>query len=150
MRRIDTVVIHCSASKDGKPKTREEIEREHKARGFRTIGYHYIIEPNGTVIFGRPENQVGAHVEGHNANTIGVCLIGTKRFTKAAWASLKLLCEGFKMRKPEITFRGHRDYSPDTDHDGVVEPSEWVKLCPNFDVKAWVEAGMVPPAGNLL
>lgn len=150
MRRIDTVVIHCSASKDGKPKTREEIERDHKARGFRTIGYHYIVEPDGAIIVGRPEEQVGAHVEGHNAHTLGVCLIGTKKFTQEAWASLKMLCESLKTRKPGIKFCGHRDFSPDINHNGSIEPSEWVKLCPNFDVKAWVEAGMVPSKENVL
>ncbi len=150
MRRIETVVIHCSASGDGRAKTREEIEREHQTRGFRTIGYHYLVEPDGRVIVGRPEEHVGAHVEGHNTNTIGVCMIGTKKFTPAAWQSLKTLCEGFKLRMPKIGFCGHRDYSPDLDHDGKIEPNEWIKLCPNFDVKSWVARGMQPLPENVL
>ena len=150
MRPIHAIVIHCSASKDGKALSREELVREHQARGFRTIGYHWVIEPDGTRVAGRPESEIGAHVEGHNADTIGVCMIGTKQFSRAAWASLAALVKRLQAAYPGVKARGHRDYSPDLDHDGKIEPCEWVKLCPNFDVASWISSGFVPPTGSVL
>lgn len=149
-RKITAIVIHCSASKDGIAKSREDLVREHQTRGFRTIGYHWVVEPDGALVAGRPESAIGAHVEGHNADTIGVCMIGTKRFTSKAWATLATVAKNLQRTYPGARLLGHRDFSPDLDHDGKIEPHEWIKLCPNFDVATWVADGFTPKPENVL
>lgn len=148
MRTIRKIFWHCSASKDGVAQSRSRIEEEHKKRGFRAIGYHWLIEPDGSVVAGRPESEIGAHVEGHNSDSIGVCMIGTGKFTAAAWASAAKLASELDSRYRGVQHLGHRDASPDLNHDGKITPNEWIKLCPGFDVASWRKAG--PAAGNIL
>ena len=76
MRRIDDIVIHCAATKEGLNFHASDIDRWHKQRGFKKIGYHYVIDLDGTIEKGRDESEVGAHVTGHNAHSIGICYIG--------------------------------------------------------------------------
>ena len=76
MREIKSIILHCSATPEGKDFTVADITRWHKERGFRTIGYHYVVYRDGTVHKGRPVEQIGAHCEGHNKDSIGVCYIG--------------------------------------------------------------------------
>ncbi len=149
-RAITDIIIHCSGSKDGKPVSRESLEAMHKARGFRAIGYHYVIEPNGDVVTGRPEAEVGAHVEGHNAHSIGICMIGTERYSVEAWAALRLIVRSLQRRYPKATIKGHRDYSPDLDKDGKIERNEWIKTCPGFDVAEWLHTGGIPSQEEIL
>ena len=144
MRNINFIVWHCSASPNAKPLTREQLVAEHKARGFRTIGYHYVIEPDGKVILGRPESEVGAHVEGHNSDSIGICMIGYDAFTAQQWDAARNLAKAMTEKYPKAKHCGHRDFSPDLNHNGKIEPNEWIKLCPNFDVKSWQTFGFSP------
>lgn len=159
MRHINRIVIHCTATKNGKHVTVEDVRSWHKERGFKDIGYHYLIYADGSVHQGRKESSVGAHASGYNANSIGVCMVGgvgrthkydTGSYTKSQWDSLKSLIEDLVDRYPGSTVCGHRDLSPDEDGDGIVEPEEWIKLCPAFDVGCWLEAGMSPPEGQVL
>lgn len=76
MRKIKYIVLHCSATKEGVPFGIEDIDRWHRQRGFRKVGYHYVILLDGTIRKGRDIAQVGAHVQGSNANSIGICYIG--------------------------------------------------------------------------
>lgn len=76
MRRIDYIVVHSSASPEGREDTAEDVTRWHLARRFKDIGYHYVIELDGIVFQGRPLPKQGAHVRGHNTHTIGICYIG--------------------------------------------------------------------------
>lgn len=76
MREIKSIILHCSATPDGKDFTVADITQWHKERGFKTIGYHYVVYRDGTVHNGRPVEQIGAHCEGYNKNSIGVCYIG--------------------------------------------------------------------------
>lgn len=76
MRIITLLIIHCSATLEGKDYTVADIEQWHRSRGFATIGYHYVIYRDGTIHEGRPENVVGAHCKGHNDHSIGICYIG--------------------------------------------------------------------------
>ena len=76
LRKINEIILHCSATPEGKDFTVADITRWHKERGFRTIGYHYVVYRDGTVHKGRPVEQIGAHCEGYNKNSIGVCYIG--------------------------------------------------------------------------
>lgn len=163
-RLIDLIVVHCSASPNGKPITSEDIDRWHAARGFtrnpaligfneprlKHIGYHYVIYANGPVRIGRGEQEVGAHVAGFNARSIGICMVGTDRFSGAQWASLAGLVRGLQTRYPSARVVGHRDLSPDQDRDGIVEKWEWLKTCPGFDVATWIRLGLAPVPESLL
>ena len=77
MRKIDKIILHCSATPEGKDFTVEQIRMWHvKGRGWRDIGYHFVIYRDGSIHKGRPIEQSGAHTSGQNANSIGICYIG--------------------------------------------------------------------------
>lgn len=142
MRTIDRIVVHCSATKVTQNFTAEQVKASHIARGFRTWGYHFYIRKDGTVCPMRPVDQMGAHVQGYNASSIGVCYEGgldangkaaDTRTPEQKEALLNLLQE-FIAKYPVKHLDGHRDLSPDLDGDGIVEPNEWVKMCPCFNV----------------
>lgn len=75
-RRIDSIILHCSATPEGRDFTVHDITTWHKQRGFSTIGYHYVIYRDGSVHAGRSLETPGAHCEGHNSHSIGICYIG--------------------------------------------------------------------------
>lgn len=146
MRKINEIIVHCSATAEGKDFTVEDITRWHKARGFKTIGYHWVVYRDGTVHAGRSENEVGAHCVGHNANSIGVCYIGglaadgkTPKDTRTAAqkAALRGLLKKLvaKYHLPKGSIKGHRDTYADKNGNGKVDPWEWGKACPSFDAK---------------
>lgn len=134
--------MHCSATPEGRDVTAADINKMHIARGFKKIGYHYVIRLDGTVETGRKENEVGSHAKGYNANSIGVCYVGglasdgkTPKDTRTAAqkSALKKLLHTLKQRYPNARIVGHRDLSPDTNHNGKVDKWEWIKACPCFD-----------------
>lgn len=180
-RKIKHIIIHCAATPNGKPFTSADIDNMHKARGFKRdtqwvrvftpalkhIGYHFVVGLDGMVYTGRHIEEVGAHVQGANSDSIGICMIGTDKFTQAQFDSLKktvigLVFEITKRRATDaisadaafkdfkITVKGHRDYSPDLNGNGIIERNEWLKICPGFSVAEWLSAGMVAPKGALL
>jgi peptidoglycan hydrolase-like protein with peptidoglycan-binding domain len=73
-RPITEIIVHCTATPEGKHFTVDDVRAWHKARGWSDIGYHYLVYPDGRVMLGRPVGQVGSHVAGHNTGTIGVLL----------------------------------------------------------------------------
>lgn len=142
MRKINLIVVHCSATPEGRDVTAADINKMHIARGFKKIGYHYVVRLDGTVEMGRKENEIGAHAKGYNANSIGVCYVGglasdgkTPKDTRtpAQKSALKKLLHTLKQRYPDARIVGHRDLSPDTNHNGKVDKWEWIKACPCFD-----------------
>jgi N-acetylmuramoyl-L-alanine amidase len=149
MRKIDLIVIHCSASREDKDYTFEQLLKDHKARGFRTCGYHFFIRKDGIRHIGRPIEEIGAHVGdvGKNSNSIGICYEGgldkklkakdtrTEEQKAEILATILEILTKLKAIQPDVKIKivGHRDLSPDLDGDGVVEPKEWVKMCPCFD-----------------
>lgn len=159
MRTIDMIVIHCTASPNGRPLSVAQIRKEHLARGFSDIGYHYVIDVDGTISVGRPIAQVGAHAQGYNAHSVGVSMVGglggadkvnPGLFTPAQWASLQKLVQDLLTHYPGCRIVGHRDLSPDLDGDGIIEPREYIKLCPTFEVSEWLQAGMIPDAKHII
>lgn len=164
MRTINLIVIHCSATPQGQQVTVYDIDRWHAERGFQRqpqavaafnpalkhIGYHYVIDLKGEAYTGRGVDEIGAHVAGHNANSIGICMVGMKRFTAAQWAALRKLVIQLQANYPGARICGHRDLSPDLNGDGVIEQREWLKDCPTFEVKNWLLGGMQPLADNLV
>lgn len=149
-RRIDHIVVHCTATPEGKPLTVEQIRREHKAQGWSDIGYHYVVTLDGRLHLGRDVDVAGAHVNGHNAHTIGVAYVGglenrpgvpyaklpakDTRTGSQKSTLLSLLMDLHKLY-PYAKICGHRDFSPDKNHDGVISVDEYIKDCPSFDAK---------------
>lgn len=147
MRAINKVVIHCSASVPSAGTTAATIDEWHRKRGFSRIGYHYVILTNGMIQEGRNVADVGAHAEGHNKDSIGICLVGgvdntgkpADNFSAAQKAALLDLLKTMQLAFPKAQILGHRDLSPDLNHDGQITPNEWMKQCPSFDVRAWMK-----------
>ncbi|MGL9774700.1 MAG: N-acetylmuramoyl-L-alanine amidase [Sodalis sp. (in: enterobacteria)] len=91
--------------------------------GLTSIGYHGVIDVDGQWLTGCDVEEVGAHVRGHNADSLGLCLVGTDQFTAAQWAVLRTQVLTLRARWPEATLHGHNEFSS--------------KLCPGFSVSAW-------------
>lgn len=147
-RKINLIVIHCSATPERKVFTAADIDRMHRQRGFASIGYHRVVRLDGTVEQGRPDDVPGAHVSGHNFDSLGVCYIGglaedgkTPKDTRtsAQKAALASLVKGLLKKYSGARVCGHRDLSPDTNRNGKVDKWEWVKVCPSFEVKDWLK-----------
>jgi N-acetylmuramoyl-L-alanine amidase len=153
--RTDALVIHCTATLAHQDFRRKEINSMHIRRGFRQIGYHYLICLDGRVESGRKPDEVGAHVSGFNDTTLGIAYVGGLRSedakpidtrTPEQSASLLKLCKQLLKKYPNAVVLGHRDLSPDLDRDGVVEPHEWMKQCPCFNAGPWAKAMGLPGA----
>lgn len=145
MRTINLIVVHCTATPEGRDVTTADIDRQHRQRGFTSIGYHYVIYRDGTLHLGRPVTEVGAHVRGYNRYSIGVAYVGglasdgrTPKDTRTPEQrqALRNLLTRLKNRFTGARICGHRDLSPDLNRDGRIEPSEWLKACPCFDATA--------------
>lgn len=129
MRQIKEIIIHCSATPEGRNWTIKDIEHDHKAKGYKKVGYHYVVCLDGTIEKGRDENEIGAHCKGHNAHSIGICYIGglDKKMrakdtrTAAQKTALVKLVRSLKTRYSGVVVRGHNDYAN--------------RACPCFDVK---------------
>lgn len=130
MRKIYKIIIHCSATPEGREYTVADITTWHKQRGFSSIGYHYVIYLDGSIHEGRPLENVGAHTLGENANSIGICYIGgmdkdnkhpKDTRTQEQKESLIKLVADLKKEFPEVTVHGHNEFAN--------------KACPSFNVK---------------
>ena len=99
----------------------------HLSFGWDGIGYHKVIQRSGKIENGRPEYWIGAHVKGKNMNSLGVCLIGRKNFTKKQYTSLERILKTWKLSYPHANIVGHCDTGNTS------------KTCPNFDVKKWIK-----------
>ena len=74
--KVQELILHCAATTEGKIFTAKDIDRMHRQRGFKKIGYHYVIDLDGTIEKGREETEIGAHATGHNSKSLGICYIG--------------------------------------------------------------------------
>lgn len=120
-RRIDEVIVHCSATPEYMDATVEDIRRWHKQQGWSDIGYHYVVYRDGTIHEGRNVDISGAHCDGHNSHSIGVCYIGgcagdgkTAKDTRTDRQKAALLSLLLDLRKmyPNAKIYGHRDFAP--------------------------------------
>lgn len=131
--KIDYIVIHCSATNPLHDIGVVEIDSWHRKRGFKKVGYHYVIRRSGAIDTGRKESEPGAHVQGYNSRSIGICVVGgvnsanepEANYTPAQYDSLSRLVEQLTFRYPDAEVLGHRDFP------GVN------KACPCFDVREW-------------
>lgn len=144
MREINEIFIHCAATKpqwmisataDQKV---AEIRRWHvEERGWRDIGYHFVIDRSGDTVEGRPIEEIGAHVRGHNRNSIGICLVGgwggattdqfEEHFTELQRQALWKLLDDLTAQFPNARIRGHNEVA--------------AKACPCFDVSEFIQNG---------
>lgn len=138
-RKITEIIIHCSATPEGKDYTVEDVRKWHLQQGWSDIGYHYVIYRDGTIANGRDVDLVGAHCNkgGHNQHSIGVCYIGgvenkagvaaprqkaKDTRTEAQKMSLLSLLLDLKKLYPDAQIYGHRDFDSGKD-------------CPSFDAR---------------
>lgn len=186
-RKTNLIVIHCSDSPNGRTLFTgkhgqpgfvtpvQEIDNWHAARGFKrtpewrasqnpeltSIGYHFVIYVSGAVATGRHPDEVGAHVSGYNANSIGICLVGCDQFSQEQWDTLRDhlcgLAKSLEQQAPNSPRRfnnptpaeaiaifaklgvrvvGHTELNPD-------------KTCPNLDAQAWLAGDMKPLEGQV-
>lgn len=135
MRKINTIIIHCSATRPSQDIGKVEIESWHKKLGWLGIGYHYIIRRDGSVEIGRDIAVTGAHTKGHNVGSVGICMVGgvtekdvniaEDNFNLEQYEALENLIRELKQNYPTIrTIKGHGDYAN--------------KACPSFDVADFV------------
>jgi Negative regulator of beta-lactamase expression len=150
MRSIDKIIIHCAATYPGQDIGAAEITCWHLDNGYHDIGYHGVIRRDGTLDSGRPLHMPGAHTKGHNAHSVGICLVGglqdgtggdanadgrvvefengqrgvpEANYTPAQWAALTRLVRDLVAKYPGATVHGHNEFAN--------------KACPCFDVRAW-------------
>ena len=133
MRKINKIILHCAATPAGKDYTVAQIDEWHRARGFKCIGYHYVVYRDGSILPGRSLSEAGAHCTGQNANSIGVCYIGgcsadgktpCDTRTAAQRTALERLVKELLGRYPGATVHGHNEFA--------------AKACPSFNVKTWL------------
>ena len=121
MRTITLIIIHCSATPEGRSLTFEACRMDHiRHRGFRDIGYHFYITRDGEIHCGRSLECIGAHCKGHNRHSIGICYEGgldaaghpADTRTPAQRGSLLALLRELKQRFPRALIVGHYDLNP--------------------------------------
>lgn len=119
MRKITEIIIHCSATKKGMDYTVSDIDRWHRAQGYRKIGYHFVIYRDGSIHVGRSKSEVGAHCIGHNSISIGICYVGglsadgkpKDTRTPQQKDSLLALIEQLKEEFPGVSIHGHNEFA---------------------------------------
>ena len=127
MREINEIILHCSATWSKQDIGAKEIREWHvKGNGWQDIGYHFVIRRNGAIEDGRPLEQPGAHCTGHNANSIGICMVGggpngeDDKFTEAQYDALARKVMALRRQFPNTSIHGHKEFAN--------------KACPVFSV----------------
>jgi N-acetylmuramoyl-L-alanine amidase len=135
--KTNWLVLHCSATRAIQDIGASDIRKWHRAKGWEDIGYHYVIRRSGKIETGRSRDVIGSHVQGHNADSIGICLVGglnddtykpENNFTPQQWEALEKLIRGLLKAYPNAKILGHRDFP------GVK------KACPCFDARKWAKS----------
>lgn len=128
-RKIEKIILHCAATPEGRNVSTETIRSWHvKGRGWSDIGYHFVIELDGSVKEGRPMHRIGAHTKGQNATSVGICYVGgidknknpKDTRTEAQKASMDKLIDALLEDFPGATIHGHNEFAN--------------KACPSFNV----------------
>lgn len=144
MRKITRIFVHCTASWQNST-TVESLNAEFKKKGWRNSGYHWVIFPNGNIVNLLDEEKVANGVKGYNDKSIHVAWVGGITYSEAfkltsvdnrtKYQKLALfdLLTKLKLKYRSAMIMGHRDISPDLNHNGIVDPWERIKDCPCFD-----------------
>lgn len=128
-RKVTKIIVHCSDSQNVAHDDIEVIRKWHvEERGWKNVGYHFFITQSGKLQQGRYTDEIGAHCEGHNAESIGICLSGKDKFMPVQFKRLREICrvlkQMYKIRDDQIFPHNHFNKS---------------KTCPNFDIKEALE-----------
>jgi N-acetylmuramoyl-L-alanine amidase len=145
MRQIKYIVLHCTAGPQNQ--SLEVIKAFWRSKGWKKYGYHHMIKPDGTIINLVPIEEISNGVQGFNAHSINISYFGgvgthgeiLDNRTEQQKAAQKELVTKYMAMFPTATVLGHRDFSPDKNRDGIIEESEWMKACPSFSVKEWLQ-----------
>lgn len=128
MRRITKIILHCSATEAGLDIDADDIRGWHKARGWKDIGYHFVIRLDGKIERGRPLEEIGSHTQGHNNESIGICYVGGMKggkpndtVTVDQDKSIRDLVAACRIIFGPLTLHGHNEFAN--------------KACPSFEVK---------------
>jgi len=144
MRLIKYIVLHCSAGPQNQ--SLDVIRNYWKMKGWTRPGYHHIIAADGTIHDMQPIELPSNGVAGFNAHSIHISYLGGvdaagrpfDNRTDKQKAMQKMLVQKYMAMFPEAIVLGHRDFSPDKNRDGIIQPNEWMKSCPSFSVKDWL------------
>lgn len=134
MRYISEIIVHCTDTPLGRWVDVDDVDRWHRARGWKCIGYHFLILLDGTIKPGRPMQEIGAHCHGHNTHSVGICYVGGRGAdgsckdtrTTAQKRSLAALVSRLLEEYPHAHVYGHNHFA--------------AKACPCFDVEAFMIA----------
>jgi N-acetylmuramoyl-L-alanine amidase len=160
MRKIKYIILHCTASPQ--TQTIEAIQNYWRTSlGWKSPGYHFIIKPDGEAVELLSIEKPSNGVKGFNSNSINISYIGGVEVSKSINSAGKIinvlgkavdnrtpeqiqtmidLIKKFKAMFPTAEVKGHRDFSPDKNRDGIIQPSEWMKTCPSFSVAEWLKS----------
>jgi N-acetylmuramoyl-L-alanine amidase len=141
MREIKYIAVHCTAS--SQQTTIKELQQEFRRKGWKNPGYHYVVAADGAITQLLDEEKVSNGVKGFNSVSINVAYIGgidttgkpIDNRTDEQKASLRSLLKLLHKTYPTAVIQGHRDFSPDLNHDGRITSNEYIKACPCFDAK---------------
>ena len=141
MRRVEYIAVHCTAGRQ--TQTVSDLQAEFRRKGWKNLGYHYVVAPDGKITQLLDEDKVSNGVKGFNSVSVNVAYIGgidangkaMDNRTDAQKKALRQLLGNLKKKYPEAVIQGHRDFSPDTNGNGVVDSWERIKECPCFYAK---------------
>lgn len=141
MREIKYIAVHCTAS--SQHTTIKELQQEFRRKGWKNPGYHYVVAADGAITQLLDNEKVSNGVKGFNSVSVNVAYIGgidttgkpIDNRTDEQKASLRSLLKLLHKTYPTAVIQGHRDFSPDLNHDGRITSNEYIKTCPCFDAK---------------
>lgn len=142
MRRIDYIVVHCTAGHA--TESIEQLIRGFRSMGWKNNGYHIVVDGNGIRHDITPLEKIANGVAGHNSNSVHVSYMGGVNFntrksedtrTPEQKAMLVEILLELRLKFPKAKIVGHRDFSPDKNQNGIIDKWEWIKACPSFDAK---------------
>lgn len=148
------IIVHVTATPPSRDIGAAEVRKMHLAQGWSDNGYNEVMRRSGALELGRGLDAVGAHVAGYNSIAFGLSMVGginaagkpEHNATDAQMTNLERRLRELVVRYPEAKIGGHRDFSPDRNGNGIIEPGEWLKACPCFDVIPWAASKGLPVA----
>lgn len=169
-RSVSLIVVHCAAVPDGRWTSVEDIDSWHVKAGFHrdpaalprqnpsltAIGYHFVIYTNGAIATGRHLDEPGAHAIGFNGISVGICMIGTRRFRAEQWSSLAACVRSLAQKySVPLLFAPERGRLPGSRDGGICGHRDLSGInaqreCPGFSVEQWIGRNMTPAAENVL
>ena len=129
MRELNRIILHCTATRAGEQINVKQIDKWHRDRGWSEIGYHYVLYADGTIATGRDIRKKGAHVKGHNHDSVGVAYVGgvdsnlvpQDTMTMQQEMAFLHLVNSLRVVFGDMSVHGHNEFSS--------------KACPSFNVQ---------------